>query len=144
MPVKVDSILTTTDVHGRLASFHKPEKAFPVVAQVVTLEGKNVLVSQEALQQIVSNTNIEFVCDTCKASVKWNQEEIGEDEHALPDAAYRILKVTDFLNKDHIFCGAKCAGEFLSTLKPLKSPREKAGVINIAEYKEVQKMDKEG
>jgi hypothetical protein len=114
----------------------------PVVVQATTIDGKDVLIPRESLEKMTTDTSVEIICDQCGASLKWNQEEVAESSDALPDASYRVVTISDANGQTSTFCGLKCLIEAAKKMTPLKSPREKAGVIDIATYrKPVRKMD---
>lgn len=148
MPVKIDVLLSATDREGRLVQFHKPEAALPTYAEATTLAGAKALVSAEELNKVISRTDIEITCDNkCGSVIQWCQEEVGGDETAMPDAAFRVLTLSNAEGKTFTYCSLKCLIDAAGKMNPLKSPREKSKVVNIADYKSksVQKMDsKEG
>ena len=150
MPIQVDVVLTTKDREGREVIMRRSSAPLPVFVEVEDTQGRRVLVSKEDLEKVVTCSDIKVICDNpnCKpVLIQWNQEQAGADELHLPDAAYQLVKVTDFTGKEYIYCSPKCAVEDIPRLKLPKSPREQAKVVDISTYKKpvqaVQIMDKE-
>jgi hypothetical protein len=82
-----------------------------------------------------SQTKITVTCDNpkCDAVVEWVAEEVEQNEEAVPEAFFRILKLTrsyiDPASGEKLnlcFCSAHCLIKWLqSCYKPSISPREK-------------------
>ena len=144
MPVQVDVVLTMKDREGRETLARKSDRPLPVFVEVEDLQGRRALISKEELEKTTTCSNVSVICDNPKCTpvlIQWNQEEVGKDETHLPDAAYKIIKVTDFVGKEYLYCSPKCAAEDLPKLVLPKSPREQAKVVDISTYKKpVQKM----
>jgi hypothetical protein len=147
MPLQVDVVLTMKDREGREVLARKSDKPLPVFVEVEDLHGRRALIPKEELEKVTSCSDVKIICDNPKCApvlIQWNQEEAGKDENHLPDAAYKIIKITDFVGKEYLYCSPKCAAEHLPKLVLPKSPREQAKVVDISTYKKpVQITDKE-
>jgi len=147
MPVQIDVLLTMKDREGHEIVVRKSEANLPVFVEVEDIQGRRALVSKEELEKMVSSSNVNVVCDNPKcrpALIQWNQEKAGEDENHFPDAAYKMIRVIDFLGAEYVYCSKKCEAEAIPDRPEPKSPREQAKVVDISTYKKpVQKMDEE-
>ena len=145
MPVQIDVLLTAKDREGHEVNLRKSPTQLPVFVEALTVLGDHVLISKEELEKVTTCSDIRVICDNPNCApvlLQWNQEKAGEDENHLPDAAYRIIKVVDFVGQEYVYCSPKCATEAIPKLTLPKSPREQAKIVDISTYrKPVQKME---
>lgn len=97
---------------------------------VVTLaDGSQVEVGDD---DVKASADIRVVCDgslcDTPCEVKWSQQATAIDPEALPDEAFRLLKLETFDGKQLVFGGKNCLRHYLKSFVPLQSPREKAEV----------------
>jgi hypothetical protein len=59
--------------------------------------------------------------------ISWDPEKAKTDETEMPDEAWRITKVVNFIGQEHLFCCTRCRHDWdLDNPFTLKSPRELA------------------
>ena len=77
---------------------------------------------------LVNEVTAKMKCDgpDCIVHVEIDMQALQENPASLPDAAYRMVIITLFDQKQYSFCSDYCAAMWLRKHVPLKSPSELA------------------
>lgn len=136
MPVQFKQTLTVRTIEGDDVQIVNEE--IKQVIRAKTTEGTFVNIDKK--EPIITSTEVSFKCDNPKCPVpqvlQWNQEETAEDNEKLPDGFWRIETHRRTDGTERGFCSLRCLQEFISTLKPLRSPREQrlsSKVVSISD-----------
>lgn len=80
--------------------------------------------------QVQGETTLRVSCDssTCKNSVSWVIENAGNTAENVPDDAFRVLILEDFLGKKSVYCSWDCLRRAMKSYIPPLSPREQAEI----------------
>lgn len=96
-----------------------------------TEDGEVVYFDPEDTQDTEIEVDVVFddIVEDTKRTLSWSSVDI-------PDAAWRIVRITLFDGTNLVFSHPREAIHFLGMLKPLRSPKERdANLIDISEYR---------